>query len=621
MGLKEKRVKAFEERAHWIAPVDSGVYIAGGIPEIPLRRAIESYAIGFDGRDIVGMIDDSRKKDGSSGFVFTRSKIYCSSSSRLPEKIWLDEIESMRVVAGKGLRRFDSLELTMRDGSKCLLGKKGYLPDKMRELVEVLMALRTIEGSDECLGGVWLSGAISRAESVEAAMVGPETVKLAREKFRFRGRQGHGFAAEAANNKMDRAMGKDARIVGNDFAKNGADRRIVNPNGSDTYIQSKYCKTGRECIDACFDSDGAFRYTKDGVPMAIEVPKDKFDDAVRALEKRIREGRFSGVDDPAVAKQIVRPGHFDYETVVRIAKAGTIESIAYDSASGMVVAAPVMGVSAAITFATCVWSGADFEASARESAVCGLKVGGRAVASSVVASQMARTALNEVVVSGSEALARALGKEACTALVKAYEAGSCATRAAAIENAGKLIYSNAVTAAATMVVLSAVEIANAFRGRISGSQLMKNLASAGAGVVGGAGGGMAGAAAGGILVPGVGAIIGGVVGVAAGGLAASLAVDAASSFVYEEDADRMVSLMEMVFRDVAEANLLNADEAEKSLDGLSAVLDAKMIKEMYASKDRARYAYSVIPPIVDDVVSRRGSIALPSGEVLLASLG
>ena len=43
---------------------------------------------------------------------------------------------------------------------------------------------------------------------------------------RFHGRQGHGFAAEQANNAIDILHGKDAIIVGNDYAKNGADRLV-----------------------------------------------------------------------------------------------------------------------------------------------------------------------------------------------------------------------------------------------------------------------------------------------------------------------------------------------------------------------------------------------------------
>ena len=54
------------------------------------------------------------------------------------------------------------------------------------------------------------------------------------------GGQGHGFAAEQSNNRIDRLMGKDAQIIGGDNAKNGADRIVQGQQ-----IQTKYCGTGR----------------------------------------------------------------------------------------------------------------------------------------------------------------------------------------------------------------------------------------------------------------------------------------------------------------------------------------------------------------------------------------
>ena len=46
------------------------------------------------------------------------------------------------------------------------------------------------------------------------------------EEERFHARQGHGFAAERANDQYDRLHGKDARILGDDNAKDGPDRIV-----------------------------------------------------------------------------------------------------------------------------------------------------------------------------------------------------------------------------------------------------------------------------------------------------------------------------------------------------------------------------------------------------------
>ena len=55
--------------------------------------------------------------------------------------------------------------------------------------------------------------------------------------------------------------GHDAQIVGDDNAKNGADRIV-----DGIYIQSKYCATGACCINECFadGGKGTFRYMQMG---------------------------------------------------------------------------------------------------------------------------------------------------------------------------------------------------------------------------------------------------------------------------------------------------------------------------------------------------------------------
>lgn len=104
--------------------------------------------------------------------------------------------------------------------------------------------------------------------------------------------------------------------------KNGADRLV-----DGVKIQTKYCKTGSKCISECFE-DNTFRYlNSDGTPMQIEVPSDKYDSAVQAMQNRIRNGQIPGVSDPGKAEEIVRKGAFTYEQVRNVAKFGTVQSL------------------------------------------------------------------------------------------------------------------------------------------------------------------------------------------------------------------------------------------------------------------------------------------------------
>lgn len=87
---------------------------------------------------------------------------------------------------------------------------------------------------------------IESAEVVQANMANADLI-YGYDKFANQ-RGGHGFAAEKANHLYDLLTGNEAKIIGDDNAKNGADRLV---NGIE--IQSKYCKTGSKCIAECFD--------------------------------------------------------------------------------------------------------------------------------------------------------------------------------------------------------------------------------------------------------------------------------------------------------------------------------------------------------------------------------
>lgn len=127
-----------------------------------------------------------------------------------------------------------------------------------------------------------------------------ENAKVYADNVILNAQRGHGFAAEKANHLKDILAGKDAKNVGGNNAKNGADRLV---NG--VHIQTKYCNSGSKCIQECFQ-DGQFRYwSPDGSPMQIEVPSDYYDAAVQAMKERINKGQVKGISDPQQAQDIV----------------------------------------------------------------------------------------------------------------------------------------------------------------------------------------------------------------------------------------------------------------------------------------------------------------------------
>ena len=414
---------------------------------------------------------------------------------------------------------------------------------------------------------------------------------------KFHGDRGHGFAAERANDLYDRMTGKDARIVGDDNAKNGADRIV---NGAN--IQSKYCNSGSKCVQECFEG-GQFRYyNKDGSPMQIEVPSDKYDDAVKAMQNRIDKGQIRGVKN---AEDIICKGNVTYEQAKNIAKAGTIESLTYDAISGIKIGAYSGGISAAINFAVCIWNGESFEVALENSVKAGLQVGGMAWAGSIIAGQLTKAGFNTMLVPASDALVKAMGPKLSANLVNAFRDGTKIYGAAAMKSASKLLRGNVVTGLATVAIMSAGDVINIFRGRISAGQLVKNLVNTSAGVAGGLGGALVGAPFGplGMLI--------------AGWLASKAASGVSKTItdeMIEDDSKKMCRILEDEFQSVAFNFILNENETKKVADKLTDNLDSDTLKDMYAADNRAQFAHNLIAEIAEPVVESRAHIYLPSTE-------
>jgi hypothetical protein len=433
---------------------------------------------------------------------------------------------------------------------------------------------------------------------------------------RFNTPRGHGFAAERANHLVDKFKFKDVRILGDDNSKYGADRIVDGVN-----IQSKYCSTGSKCIQECFQN-GNFKYLNpDGSPMNIEVPRDKYEAAVQAMENRIRRGEIPGVTDIGEAKNIVRKGYFTYEQAKNIAKAGTIESITFDAANGAIIATTAFGLSTAVTFATSIWSGDEFDVALKSATYTGLKVGGTTFVTAVLASQLSKAGLNSALVGSSEALVRVMGPKASAMLVNAFRSGTNIYGAAAMKSAAKLLRGNAITGAVSVVVLSSVDVVNIFRGRVSGAQLFKNVTKTTSTVAGGTAGWVGGATAGaavGSIIPGigtaVGGFVGGLIGSFAGGSAAGKVSNAILNEFIEDDADEMVRIIERVFIQMAEDYLLTQIEAEAITERLKDDLNGSTLKDMYASSNRNAFARNLLVHHVESETKKRKKVFMPSEE-------
>lgn len=551
----------------------------------------------------------------AEGIFFTDKAIYVNSpkNSYIKFRVQYDEIKEMDYNANITRLRIFTYSDRQFDIETPLWSKRN-----IKLFLEIASGSMTFDQEDErrlqkvdldrskrALSEITLPGIVFGNVSHASTMYGED---------KFNTPRGHGFAAERANHLADKLTGKKATIVGDDNAKNGADRLV-----DGIQIQTKYCKSGSKCVQECF-KDGSFKYMNaDGTPMQIEVPSDKYDAAVQAMENRIKNGEVKGITDPQEAKNIIRKGHFTYEQARNIAKFGTVESIVYDSVNGAIVSTYSFGISFALTFAVSIWNGEDFKEALKVATHSGLKVGGLTFVTAVLSSQLSKAGLNSLLVGSSEAVVKMMGPKAAAMLANAFRSGANIYGAAAMKSAAKLLRSNAITAGISFVVLSSVDVVNIFRGRISGAQLFKNLtntaASIGGGTAGWAGGASAGAAIGSV-VPGIGTAIGGVVGgligALAGGTIASKASSAVLDVFIEDDANQMVEIIEDVFKQLCEDYLVNEAEATSVVNVLQSQLNASKLKDMYASDNRSKFARQLLQPKFDEIASNRQTIKLPT---------
>ncbi len=433
---------------------------------------------------------------------------------------------------------------------------------------------------------------------------------------KFQAQQGHGFAAERAEHIHDLYQGKDAVIVGDTNLKDGADRIV---NG--TEIQSKYCRSGSACIHECF-SNGKYRYySKDGKPMQVEVPKDMYDDAVKSMRRRIANNEVEGISNPDDAEKLVKRGNYTYEQAKNIAQAGTIESLTFDAANGIIIANDAMGISATISFAMSIWNGEDFETAIENAALNGFKVGGVSFLTTIISSQIARTSIASSVRLGTDFLVSKLGSRATSYIANALRSGTNIYGAAAMNNVSKLVAGNIIASSVSLVVLSAADIVDAFRGRISGEQLIKNVSVTGAAIAGGNVGWVAGNAigaviggtVGGAVTGGAGAVtgakvgskVGGFVGGVACGTVAGNATKGVMDNVIEDDSVKMMRIVEQEFVDLSERFVLTENEVYKCLSILKDKLTKDEIKNIHASKNRELYVQSLIMECINPIIAMR----------------
>lgn len=429
--------------------------------------------------------------------------------------------------------------------------------------------------------------------------------------YKFGWSQGHGFAAERANNLIDRIQGKNAIILGDNNAINGPDRRIISSARKVTDIQTKYYKTARESFNAFFDNGKIRYYQTTNKPQVLEVPADQYDDVCRMMENSIRKGEIPGVRNPADAKKLVKKGHLTYEQAVNVSKTGTFEGLVYDARTGAVSAMASGGISALITFGLCKTQGMSTGDALGLMVENGLTAGTISFVNHMVQAQLSRTPKYYARL-GIEHTKNMFSEDVAKRLLMATEdelaikeMGKQRIRHTAVRK----VMSDGVAAGITLAVLSVKDLVVVFSGKMSGEQFAKNFIENCGALIGGIAGAEAGAfvgSFGGPVGSKIGGAIGGVVGTAGGYVAGK--VGAEEIFGLEDDAQKMYEILKSRFSVLGNQYILNENDANKAFQELKVKLTQDNLILLYKSKDRVAFADGLIEPIMQRILADKPKV-------------
>ncbi len=438
---------------------------------------------------------------------------------------------------------------------------------------------------------------------------------------RINSKHGHGEMAEEALTLLDKLQGREAEVVGRTNEKNGADRIV---DGIE--IQTKYYQTGKGCIDACFDkTTGQFRYQNSkGEPMMIEVPKDKYAEAINEFRKKILEGKVPGVSNPDDASRYIKKGQLTYKQALNLCKPGTIESLTYDALTGAINCSFAFGISFLSTYILAYSKTGDKKEAFNAAVAAGIQVFGLSFFAHVLTQQVARTTLTKQLIPLSTYIVQSMGYKSVQTIVNAIRAmagKSAISGAAAMKQLAKILRSNVVTSVITFVVFSIPDTYNIFRKRLSSAQYTKNMlsligtmATAGAGTLATSlAAAKIGAATGTTIAPGVGTAIG-IAGGLVSGLAGGVVIKAAGDHIREDDTVILSRLYNAVVVNLIYEYMLSESEIDVLIEKFDNI-KAKEFKELFANVQAAEKQEAVIDKFIrhyfEEIIRRRPRLPEP----------
>lgn len=137
-------------------------------------------------------------------------------------------------------------------------------------------------------------------------------------------------------------------------------------------LKSKYNSTGERCVDACLNY-GELRYVNnDGSPIKIEIPCDKYEEALFDFLDRMKEGIITKTDiDP---RDIFKRGSVTYNQAKSLAQEGKIRGLEIFDIDDSIECDHILGISGSVEYALSIWNGESREVALQKSVIRAIKI-------------------------------------------------------------------------------------------------------------------------------------------------------------------------------------------------------------------------------------------------------
>lgn len=270
-----------------------------------------------------------------------------------------------------------------------------------------------------------------------------------------------------------------------------------------------------------------------------------------------------------------------------------------------------MGITFTLDFVISTINGESLEDSLKSATLSSIKAGAFTELIYVASSQLLKKGAPSIFAPAASGLTNLLGDQAQEAIMKICGGGIQKATPDAVQS---LLEQQMLVQVVTFVVLSVPDIIDLFNGRISASQLAINLGSIFGGITGAKVGAIAGGALGNLAIPGAGTTIGAIAGGTAGGIAGTWGASTLLSTVFEKDAEMMVDILAKQFQIKAEKYVINQEEADSITTKLQANLNDDVLKDMFQSKNRKKFADKLLTPLFEETLKERNKVHLPSFE-------